>query len=214
MAMDQQWELGPERFLTPPELAKMLEKADELWVLGETKRRKQLVRDAFLIYTALMTGLRNSEICNLRVTDLRIGNGRSYLVVQNGKGGKTRNVHIGKQYKKILKRYVHWKHEQGELTPESYLLRTERSPKYCVSGLWRRWKKYCPKTLHCARHTNASMVYQASGNNLRMVQKQLGHSRITTTQIYADVMPEVMVEGMSAMERLARQLRKQALKAS
>ena len=53
-------------------------------------------------------------------------------------------------------------------------------------------KKYCPKTLHCARHTNATLMFQASNSNLRMVQKQLGHSRITTTQIYADVMPQVM----------------------
>ena len=52
------------------------------------------------------------------------------------------------------------------------------------------------------------MVYQASNNNLRMVQRQLGHSRITTTQIYADVLPELMIENMSAMEKMANRYRK------
>jgi integrase/recombinase XerD len=126
--------------------------------------------------------------------------------VRQGKGGKQRVVHIGKDYKRILKRFLQWKMDVGELNPDAYLLKTERSPRYCVSALWRRWKKYCPKTLHSARHTNATLVFKASGNNLRMVQKQLGHSRITTTQIYADVMPDVMRESMSAMERLARSL--------
>jgi site-specific recombinase XerC len=38
------------------------------------------------------------------------------------------------------------------------------------------------------RHTHATFLYKASGNNLRLVQKQLGHSKVTTTQIYADAM--------------------------
>jgi integrase/recombinase XerD len=208
--MNNNWELTPEKFLTPIELSSMIAKADELFVLGQTRKRKGLVRDSFLIHTAIFTGLRNSEMCDLKVSDLRIGNGQSHLIVRQGKGGKQRVVHIGKDYKRILKRFLQWKMDVGELNPDAYLLKTERSPRYCVSALWRRWKKYCPKTLHSARHTNATLVFKASGNNLRMVQKQLGHSRITTTQIYADVMPDVMRESMTAMERLARSLHRRA----
>jgi len=201
-------ELTPDKFLNPVELSAMLNKADELWILGETKKRKSLVRQAFLIQTAIFSGLRNSEICNLKVVDLRIGNSQSHLIVRHGKGNKERTVHIGKEYKKILKRYLNWKMENGELNPDSYLLRTERSDKYCVSGLWRLWKRHCFKTLHSARHTNACLLYKASGNDLRTVQKQLGHSRITTTQIYSDVMPEIMQESMSQMEKLTHAIRK------
>lgn len=210
--MNQQWELTPDKFLNEHELARMLSKAEELYVLGESKKSKAMIRDAFLIQTAILTGLRNSEICNLKVADLRIGSGQSHLVVQNGKGGKQRTVHIGKEYKRILKRYIQWKMDHEELHPEAYLLRTERSEKYSPSALWRRWKKYCLKTLHSARHSNATLIFQASGSNLRMVQKQLGHSRITTTQIYADVMPQVMEENMSAMEKLTHSIRKRATK--
>ncbi|WFB36798.1 site-specific integrase [Kiritimatiellota bacterium B12222] len=204
----QQWELTPEKFLNEHELAQMLTKAEELYILGERRKSKAMIRDAFLIQTALLTGLRNSEICNLKVIDLRIGNGQSHLIVRNGKGSKQRTVHIGKEYKRILKRYLQWKMDQEVLHPEAYLLRSERAEKYSPSALWRRWKKYCPKTLHCARHTNATLMFQSSGSNLRMVQKQLGHSRITTTQIYADVMPQVMQENMSSMEKLAKSLQK------
>jgi integrase len=71
------------------------------------------------------------------------------------------------------------------LTPDAYLLRTARTEKFSVSGLWLRWKLHCPKKLHSARHTFATMTYQAT-KDLRLLQKQLSHSRITTTQIYAD----------------------------
>jgi len=214
MSVTNQWELTPDKFLNEYELGQMLSKAEDLCVLGESKKSKAMIRDAFLIQSAILTGLRNSELCDLMVTDLRIGNGQSHLIVRNGKGGKERIVHIGKQYKQILKRYLKWKMEHDELHPDAYLLRSERSNKYSCSALWRRWNKYCDKTLHSARHTNATLVFQASGSNLRMVQKQLGHSRITTTQIYADVMPQVMQENMTAMERLTHSIMKRSSKAS
>ncbi|MCP4263674.1 MAG: tyrosine-type recombinase/integrase, partial [Planctomycetes bacterium] len=43
-------------------------------------------------------------------------------------------------------------------------------------------------SIHCLRHTYACQLYKASGYNLRLVQKQLGHSSIHTTEMYADVM--------------------------
>ena len=47
-------------------------------------------------------------------------------------------------------------------------------------------------SIHCLRHTYACLLLQASNWNIRLVQKQLGHSKITTTQVYADVMlPEI-----------------------
>jgi|GEM_PF-683178 len=198
------WELTPDKFLNEVEVSQILRKAADLWTLGEVNKKKAMVRDAMLIYTAIFTGLRNAEICDLKVTDLHIGNGEAHVVVRNGKGGKQRIVHVGKDYKVILKRYLQWKMDNEEMGSGAYLLRTERSRQYCPSALWRRWKKYCPShRLHDARHTNATMLYKASGNNLRLVQKQLGHSRITTTQVYADVMPDEARASMSAMEQMA-----------
>ena len=201
------WELTPEKFLNPHELATLLNRAEELFVLGTTKKRKALVRDWFIIQLAVSTGLRRKEMCDLRVEDLHIGNGQSHLVVRNGKGGKQRVVHIGKEFKGVLKRYLIWKHENGELTEGAHLLRTERSPKYCVGGIWYRWRKYSPKRLHAARHSFGTYCYQAT-KNIRLVQKQLGHSKLSTTATYADCTPEVITQGMDDMERLTRSLRR------
>jgi site-specific recombinase XerD len=43
-------------------------------------------------------------------------------------------------------------------------------------------------SIHCLRHTYACQLHKAGGYNLRLVQKQLGHSSIRTTEVYADVM--------------------------
>jgi len=201
------WELTPEKFLNPHELAILMNRAEELYVLGTTKNRKALVRDWFIINLAINTGLRRMEMCDLKVEDIKIGNGQSHLLVRHGKGDKARVVHIGKEFKSVLKKYLQWKHENGELAADSFLLRTERSQKYCVGGIWYRWKKYCPKRLHAARHSYGTYTYQAT-RNIRLVQKQLGHSKITTTAIYSDVTPDVITAGMDDFERLTKGLRR------
>jgi len=206
--MNENWELTPEKFLNPHELASLLNRAEELYILGTTRKRKALVRDWFIIHLAINTGLRRKEMCDLKVADIHIGNGQSHLVVTNGKGGKRRVVHIGKEFKTALKRYLQWKYDNGELTPDSFLLRTERSQKYCVGGLWYRWKKYCPKRLHAARHTFGTYAYQAT-KDIRLVMKQLGHAKLSTTAIYSDCTPDVITRGMDDMERLTRSLRRQ-----
>jgi len=61
-------------------------------------------------------------------------------------------------------------------------------------------------SIHCLRHTYACELYRASGYNLRLVQKQLGHTHVTTTQVYADVMePDVQW----ALDRLYKAMRRQ-----
>ena len=125
------------------------------------------------------------------------------MVVRRGKGNKVRHVHLPKGYASDVRWYLKWKVEKGELqSPDDFFLRSERSPKYAPSGLYKRWKKYVPNhRLHDARHTAATVLYEAT-NSLRLVQKQLGHSSLTVTQVYADISPEQSVSGMNAMERL------------
>jgi len=54
-------------------------------------------------------------------------------------------------------------------------------------------------SIHCLRHTYACFLLKAGNWNLRLVQKQLGHARISTTQVYADVM---MPDVKKALDRL------------
>ena len=61
--------------------------------------------------------------------------------------------------------------------------------------------------LHDARHTAATLLYEAS-QDLRLVQKQLGHSRPSITAVYADVCDEKARQGVAAMEQLAKRTMK------
>ena len=203
------WKITPEKYLNREELAALLVRADELKAIGEARGRAQQIRDWMIIQTFLFTGLRRQETCDLKCVDFRIFGGNSHLVVRRGKGGKPRHVHLPKDYKRNVAWYLRWKAERGEIADEeSYFLRTERSPKYYPSGIYKRWKKHCPNhRLHDARHTNATLLYEAT-NSLRLVQKQLGHASIGTTQVYADVSPEQSIAGVTAMERLATALKR------
>ena len=86
--MNDTWELTPEKFLNTHELSQLLRRAQEIYDLGMARKRKGLIRDWFLIHTALFTGLRRAEICQLMVSDLHIGNGQSHIVVRTRKGGE------------------------------------------------------------------------------------------------------------------------------
>ena len=205
----EDWKITPEKYLNREELAALLIRADELKTIGEARGRAQPIRDWMIINTFIFTGLRRAEACDLKCVDFRIFGGNSHLLVRHGKGGKSRHVHIPKDYKKNVAWYLRWKAERGEIADEnSYFLRTERSQKYYPSGIYKRWKKHCPNhRLHDARHTNATLLYEAT-NSLRLVQKQLGHASIGTTQVYADVSPEQSIAGVTAMERLASTLKR------
>ena len=84
----KQWVLTPDRFLSKQELGTLLKKAEDLRVMGVAKKRKQPVRDWMVIRLALFSGLRASEMCQLQITDLFIGYGRSEILVRNGKGDR------------------------------------------------------------------------------------------------------------------------------
>ena len=203
-----EWTLTADRYLAKEEVGKLLRRAEELQTLGVSKNRRQAVRDWLIVRLALFSGLRASEMCELKITDCHIGYSRSELLVRCGKGGKARVVKIGPDLKKDLRWYLRWKAQVGELHPDAYLLRSKRSERMNRSALWRRWNRYGPlHRLHDARHTAATLLYEAS-QDLRLVQKQLGHSRPSITAVYADVCDEKAREGVAAMEQLAKRAMK------
>lgn len=201
--MNPNWEITPEKYLNKTELTALLLRAEEVKTIGIARKRPQLIRDWMIIRTFLFTGLRRFEVCELRCGDFCIFGGNSHLVVRRGKGGKTRHVHLSKGYASDVRWYLKWKIERGERqSPEDFFLRSKRSSKYAPNGIYKRWKKYVPNhRLHDARHTAATVLYEAT-NSLRLVQKQLGHASLATTQVYADISAEQSIAGVNAMERL------------
>ena len=151
------------------------------------------VRDRALIELFYATGLRVSEMVSLRQQDLNLESG--YLTTM-GKGRKQRMVPIGDEASSWLKRYLE------EARPA--LVKRRASPKLFVNarggagitrvGFWKILKSYgktagLPKTLspHVLRHSFATHLLER-GADLRAIQMMLGHSDLSTTQIYTHIL--------------------------
>ena len=151
-----------------------------------------------IIELALGSGLRVSEMANLKVEDLYLKRGQASIYVKYGKGGKDRVVDIGSNLKKQILEFLDYRTMNSP-----YLFPSERGEKMTRSGIQQVFKKWAKKagisshySIHSLRHTYATNLYKASGYNLRLVQKQLGHSSPSITQVYADVMNTDVVEAL------------------
>lgn len=202
----KKWVLTPDKYLKPDEAALLRSYLEDKALAAIVKKKKKPIRDWAMIDIALSAGLRPSEIGNLTVKDAYLGKGESALFVKNGKGKKDRLVLIGDKLKKHLKDHLSWKKQAGEaITPDSYLFVSDRGPKMTLSAIQKRFKhstKACGLnsrySIRSARHTYGTMLYRAT-KDLRMVQKQLGHSNIQVTEVYADVLKEDVEKAVNAL---------------
>jgi integrase/recombinase XerD len=141
-----------------------------------------------LIIGLLLTGVRVSELVNIRVSDIDIDK-RSIRVV--GKGNKERVVFFADWLVPLLKRYL--RHNKSEwlfpsgLNPDQHIhyVTVERTLKKIVKRAGIN-KKVTP---HVLRHTFATLSL-ASGLDIREIQELLGHSSLSSTQIYTHVNPQ------------------------
>ncbi len=161
--------------------------------------RKTWITRYLLVHLALNSGLRVSEVAALKVGDLHMNGKDNLLIVQNGKGGRKRDVYLDRELVKHLQEYLEikkkeWEEPIGDSAP---LFSGRGRRHYTTTALEISFKKAIeeaglPKSysIHSARHTYATLLL-AKTSNLRFVQKQLGHASIATTSLYADVLPEM-----------------------
>jgi len=152
------------------------------------------VREWMVVDLLTCTGLRVSETANVRCGDIKAGYGECALFVRDGKGAKSRTVQIPDSLKRHLKQFITWKQIRREPTgPDDFLFIGQRGP-WTAQAIQQLVKKYLKalglyeneKSIHSLRHSYAVEFYRQE-KDLRALQKQLGHSSIQTTQIYADV---------------------------
>ena len=157
------------------------------------------IRDRALIETLYGCGLRVSELINLRNKELFL----EYEIIRVlGKGSKERLVPLGKIASKWIKKYIE------EVRPsyfnieksEDFIFLNQRGSKFSRMGIWKIIKKYSivldpPKDVHphTFRHSFATHLIEG-GADLRAVQEMLGHSDISTTQIYTHIDREFIKE--------------------
>jgi len=190
-------EITQEDFMTPDQVLCLKDHCRRMAGLGRVDGRKNPVRNWAIMHVALDSGLRVSEICDLRVRDIITDVGNASLIVRNGKGNKKRGVKIGNPLAEHLSQFLEWKEQNGESVSGSAALFVSgrTGAPMTRTAVYRIFKSVAAQiglpsrfSIHSCRHTYASLLYRASKYNIRLVQKQLGHSSIQTTQIYADVL--------------------------
>lgn len=152
------------------------------------------IREWMALDLITSTGVRVAEAANVRCGDLKVGYGESALFIRNGKGSKSRTVQIPDALKKHLKQFIGSKSSRGEVTGHDDHLFWGQRGAWTSQAIQQLVKKYLKalglyeseKSVHALRHSYAVELYRQE-KDLRTVQKQLGHSSVQTTQIYADV---------------------------
>lgn len=164
------------------------------------------VREWMAIDLLTSTGLRVSETANIRCGDIMTGYGESELFVRDGKGSKSRAVQIPEHLKTHLRSFLKWKQGQGEGTDKDDHLFMGQRGNWTSQAVQQVVKKYLKvlglykngKSVHALRHSYAVQYYHKN-RDLRGLQKQLGHSSIQTTTIYADVTKEDIQENIKSL---------------
>lgn len=187
---------------------------DEIFALiNQMKKIRSNSRNYALFSLYLMSGARFSEIANLELSDIN-PDGTLHI---RGKGSKVRNQPVPQWVMDVVKSYIATDRKKVadkfyELTGietnyvflskiQTQNVENQKKTKLRLSNthLNETVRHYAKKAgiqnykrihIHGLRHSYATMMYEESGGDLAVVQKLLGHSNITTTQLYVDVTRE------------------------
>jgi len=149
------------------------------------------LRDKAMLELLYASGIRVSELVSLNVTDFSPEVG--YLRCR-GKGMKERIVPVGSVAVKCVNEYLHNSRQKMlKRKEEKALFLNHHGRRLTRQGLWKILKKYARQselngevTPHTLRHSFATHLLE-NGADLRSVQEMLGHSDISTTQIYTQI---------------------------
>jgi integrase/recombinase XerD len=146
------------------------------------------LRDAAMIALMYATGLRCSELVALRLHNLNVEAG---VVRTVGKGGKERVVPVAERALALVQRYLSWARDQLARYPrEDAIFLTRRGRPFSRGGFWGALKRHVRQagvpgdtSPHTLRHSFATHML-SGGADLRAIQEMLGHSALSTTEVY------------------------------
>jgi integrase/recombinase XerD len=178
------------RPLTVEDVTRLLEAADTSTLDG--------LRDRAILELLYGAGLRISEVTGLDVDDLDLEEGSVRVV---GKGGKEREVPVGRYAREAVEAYLtRARPAFASSSSRAALFLNQRGGRLTRQSCGRLLAKYKKKagikrevTLHTLRHSYATHLLEG-GADVRVVQELLGHASVATTQIYTLVTKEHLRE--------------------
>ena len=202
----KRWELTRDKYMSLDEVKRLRRSSEDQALADLAKGRTSAVRSWAVIDFALSTGVRVSEIVQVKIGDLSLSRSEPQLTVLSGKGGKPRVVTLPQELRKHLREFIAWKKRVEEPTgPEDYLFVTERGGKFTTRALQLLFKRAAQRaglpdyfSIHACRHTYGTYLYQKT-KDLRLVQDQLGHSSPVVTQVYSHITPEDRVRSVNGL---------------
>ena len=197
LTIEKEIETDPTELLESPQIGKHLPEVLSLAEIDAIEQaidlsRPEGIRDKAIIEMLYSCGLRVSELCNLKISDLYLEEG--YLRV-HGKGRKERLVPIGQKAIRDLRAWFvvrqDFRVKPGE---EDYVFVSARRGQHMSRiSLFVYIKEYATRagiqkniSPHTFRHSFATHLLEG-GANLRAIQTMLGHEDISTTEIYMHV---------------------------
>lgn len=165
-----------ERPRKESKLPKVIDKEfllDRISKIGNLKHKS-------IISLAYSTGMRVSEVCNLKIED--IDSKRMLIHIRNSKGNKDRFVPLSSTILSLLREYF------KAFKPIEYLFNGQFSLQYSHRSCNEIVKKYLGSEFHfhLIRHSHATALLE-SGTDIRYIQDQLGHSSSRITEVYTHV---------------------------
>lgn len=152
-------------------------------------QQKTILRDIAVIELLFATGVRISELCSLHPADMDFN---TYNILIYGKGSKERLIQIGNT--KVIQALINYKEAfQEEILSSGYFFvnrlnkrLSEQSVRYMINRYVEIAALNLHITPHMFRHSFATLLLEEDVD-IRYIQKMLGHSSITTTEIYTHV---------------------------
>ncbi len=160
--------------LTKDEVRKLIESADN-------------IKSRLIISLLYSSGLRVSELVNLKIEDLNLQENIGW--VRKGKGGKDRIITISKNLTDELKEYLEMKGKERLYIFSKDKPLTTRNIQKIIKGIRIRSGINKKATPHTLRHSFATHLLE-QGVDIRLIQSMLGHASLNTTQIYTHISSE------------------------
>lgn len=191
------WEITESMFLSEDEADGLVNFLREFMSRTPPGEENRALVDDLIVEILLFSGLRNSELCQLKIADTEAGHGQPLLKITEP-SHETRTVYLPRSLSRKIVSFV--KGIRRELVLEGQdpddtaqtLILNERGRPYDRTSLYRRVVRILTAaglgeraSVQLLRHTYGYLAYKRSNGNLLFVQKQLGHAHPMVTAVYA-----------------------------